>query len=73
VCTEPTCPVHHPKQRLQRIADDAKWKAEQEKQRKEVAIANTTGIRILAAIRDAVPVRLMKRDLLSWGNGWLPC
>lgn len=27
VCTEPTCPVHHPKQRPQRIADDAKWKA----------------------------------------------
>ncbi len=44
--------------------DDAKWKAEQEKQRKETAIANTTGIRILAAITAAVPVRLMKRDLL---------
>ena len=28
------------------------------------AIANTTGIRILAAITAAVPVRLMKRDLL---------
>ena len=37
---------------------------EQEKQRKEQAIANTTGIRILAAISAAVPVRLMKRDLL---------
>lgn len=64
ICTEPTCPVHHPKQRPQKIADDAKWKAEQEKQRKEAAIANTTGIRILAAITAAVPVRLMKRDLL---------
>jgi ParB family chromosome partitioning protein len=62
VCTEPTCPVHHPKK--QSSADDAKWKAEQEKQRKEAAIANTTGIRILAAITAAVPVRLMKRDLL---------
>jgi ParB family transcriptional regulator, chromosome partitioning protein len=61
VCTEPTCPVHHPKK--QSCADDAKWKAEQEKQRKETAIANTTGIRILAAITAAVPVRLMKRDL----------
>ena len=64
VCTESTCPVHHPKPRPQKVADDAKWKAEQEKQRREAAIANTTGIRILAAITAAVPVRLMKRDLL---------
>ena len=64
VCTELTCPVHHPKPRPQKVADDAKWKGEQEKQRREAAIANTTGIRILAAIRMAVPVRLMKRDLL---------
>jgi ParB family chromosome partitioning protein len=64
VCTEPTCPVQHPKQRPQRIADDSKWQAEQEKQRREAAIANTTGMRILAAITAAVPVRLMKRDLL---------
>ena len=64
VCTEANCPVHHPKKRPQQIADDAKWKAEQEKQREETAIANTTGIRILAAITAAVPVRLMKRDLL---------
>jgi ParB family transcriptional regulator, chromosome partitioning protein len=46
------------------VADDGKWKAEQAKQRREAAIANTTGTRILAAIRAAVPVRLMKRDLL---------
>ncbi|QHN04735.1 ParB/RepB/Spo0J family partition protein [Granulicella sp. WH15] len=64
VCTEPTCPVHHPKQRPQKVADDTKWKAEQEKQRREAAISNATGIRILAAITAAVPVRLMKRDLL---------
>jgi ParB family chromosome partitioning protein len=64
VCTEANCPVHHPKKRPQQIADDAKWKAEQEKQRREAAIANTTGIRILAAITAAVPVRLIKRDLL---------
>jgi ParB family transcriptional regulator, chromosome partitioning protein len=62
VCANPTCPVHHPKQETSR--DDVKWKAEQEKQRKEQAIANTTGIRVLKAIGDAVPVRLMKRDLL---------
>ncbi|HEV2647273.1 MAG TPA: chromosome partitioning protein ParB, partial [Acidobacteriaceae bacterium] len=55
-------PVHHPKQETNR--DDGKLRAEQEKQRKEQAIANTTGIRVLKAIGDAVPVRLMKRDLL---------
>src|SRR6185437_7680361 len=62
VCTETNCPVHHPKK--QSSTDDAKSKAEQEKQRKETAMANTTGIRILAAITAAVPVRLVKRDLL---------
>ena len=62
VCANLACPVHHPKK--QTIRDDAKWKAEQEKQRKETAIANATGIRTLAAITAAVPVRLMKRDLL---------
>ena|SRR5260221_10505587 len=44
--------------------DDGKLKAEQEKERKEQAIANTTAIRVLKAIGEAVPVRLMKRDLL---------
>jgi ParB family chromosome partitioning protein len=62
VCVNPSCPVHHPKQSTSR--NDEKWKAEQEKQRKEQAIANTTGLRVLAAIGSAVPVRLMKRDLL---------
>jgi len=62
VCANPSCPVHHPKQQTNR--DDQKWKAEQEKQRKEQAIANATGLRILAAIGSAVPVRLLKRDLL---------
>ena len=50
VCTESTCPVHHPKPRPQKVAEDAKWKAEQEKQRREQAIANTTGLRVLAAV-----------------------
>jgi len=63
VCANPACQVHHPKQSTNR--DDAKWKAEQEKQRKEQAIANTVGLRVLSAIGSAVPVRLMKRDLLS--------
>jgi ParB family transcriptional regulator, chromosome partitioning protein len=41
-----------------------KWKGEQEKQRKEQAIANTVGLRVLSAIGAAVPVRPMKFDLL---------
>jgi ParB family chromosome partitioning protein len=64
VCANPDCPVHHPKKQQRRVQADAAEKAAQEKQRREEAIANTTGIRILAAIADAVPVRLMKRDLL---------
>ncbi len=62
VCANPSCPVHHPKQQTSR--NDEKWKAEQDKQRKEQAIANASGLRVLAAIGDAVPVRLVKRDLL---------
>ena len=62
VCANPTCPVHHPKQLTSR--NDEKWKAEQDKQRREQAIANTTGLGVLAAVSAAVPVRLMKRDLL---------
>jgi len=61
VCSNPACPVHHPKQQTSR---DEKWKAEQEKQRKEQAIANATGQRVLSAVSAAVPVRLMKRDML---------
>lgn len=62
VCTRPDCPVHHPQR--QRQAIDVKWKAEQEKRRREEALAQATGVRTLAAIVAAVPVRLMKRDLL---------
>jgi len=64
VCANPDCPVHHPKKQQRRVQADAVAKATQEKQRREEAIANATGIRVLAAIADAVPVRLMKRDLL---------
>ena len=64
VCANPDCPVHHPRKQQRRVDNDAATKAAQEKQRREEAIANTTGIRVLAAIADAVPVRLMKRDLL---------
>jgi ParB family chromosome partitioning protein len=64
VCANPDCPVHHPKKQQRRADPDAATKAAQEKQQREEAIANTTGIRVLAAISAAVPVRLMKRDLL---------
>lgn len=64
VCANPDCPVHHPKKQRSHVRADAALKEQQEKQRREEAIANTTGIRVLAAIADAVPVRLMKRDLL---------
>ncbi len=60
----PIAPVHHPKKQQRQTDADAATKAAQEKQRREEAIANTTGIRVLAAIAEAVPVRLMKRDLL---------
>ena len=66
VCTHAACSVHHPKakQEARDEAQQAKWKAEQEKLRREEAIANTTGLRVLSAIGSAVPVRLLKRDLL---------
>ena len=36
VCTEPTCPVHHPKKQTPKA--DASFKAEQEKRRREEAL-----------------------------------
>ena len=62
ICADSNCPVHHPKK--QKPVADANWKAEQEKQRREEALAQATGLRVLNAIIAAVPVRLMKRDLL---------
>ena len=64
VCANPECPIHHPKRQNQRNHADAALKAEQEKRRREETLAQTTGLRVLKAIGDAVPVRLMKRDLL---------
>jgi len=64
VCANPECPIHHPKRQQQRKHAEAGFKAEQEKRRREEAIAQTTGMRVLKAIGDAIPVRLMKRDLL---------
>jgi hypothetical protein len=43
VCANPACPIHHPEKR-QNNRDDGRWKAEQEKQRREQAIANTTAL-----------------------------
>jgi ParB family chromosome partitioning protein len=62
VCTQPDCPVHHPKKQPSKA--DASFKAEQDKRRREEALANATGMRVLQTIAAAVPVRLMKRDLL---------
>jgi ParB family chromosome partitioning protein len=70
VCTEPTCPVHHPKKQTPKA--DASFKADQEKRRREEALANATGIRVLQSIVAAVPVRLMKRDLLFVAEQLLP-
>ena len=64
MCANPECPVHHPKKQQQRTQADAAVKAEEEKRRREEALAQTTGLRVLKAIGEAVPVRLMKRDLL---------
>ena len=62
ICADPECTIHHPKK--QRPTTDPSVKAAQEKQRREEAIANAIGLRVLSAIVAAVPVRLMKRDLL---------
>ena len=70
VCTEPTCPVHHPNKQTPKV--DANLKADQEKRRREEALANATGIRVLQFIVAAVPVRLMKRDLLFVAEQLLP-
>jgi ParB family chromosome partitioning protein len=64
VCANPACPIHHPKKQTSVGTSDAQFKAEQEKRRREEAIAIATGLRVLSAIGAAVPVRLMKRDLL---------
>jgi ParB family transcriptional regulator, chromosome partitioning protein len=70
VCANPECPIHRAKR--QPAKADASFKAEQEKQRRETAVANATGHRLLAAIVSAVPVRLMKRDLLFVVESLLP-
>jgi len=62
ICANPECAIHHA--RKPKPATDTAIKAEQEKRRREEAIAQATGLHVLKATSDAVPVRLMKRDLL---------
>jgi ParB family chromosome partitioning protein len=54
--------VHHPKK--QSTVHDPNGNADEQKRRREEALAQATGLRTLAAVVAAVPVRLMKRDLL---------
>jgi ParB family chromosome partitioning protein len=70
ICADPECPVHRPKK--QRPAGDHHIKAEQDKQRREEAIAKAVGLRVLSAIVAAVPVRLTKRDLVFIVERLLP-
>jgi ParB family chromosome partitioning protein len=70
VCTDPNCSVHHPKKQPSKA--DASQKAEQEKERREAALANATRIRVLRNVVETVPVRLMKRDLLFIAEQLLP-
>jgi ParB family chromosome partitioning protein len=51
---------------------DASFKAEQDKRRREEAQSNATEARVLQTIVAAVPVRLMKRDLLFIAEQMLP-
>ena len=51
---------------------DASFKAEQEKRRREEALINATGLRVLQPIAATVPVRLMKRNLLVVAEQLLP-
>ncbi len=62
ICADPACSIHHPK-KVKAVSDGAE-KVRQEQERREQALANATGLRVLSAIVSAVPVRLMKRDLL---------
>ena len=70
ICADPECPVHRPKK--QRPAGDERIKPEQDKQRREEAVANAVGLRVLSAIVSAVPVRLTKRDLIFIVERLLP-
>ncbi len=70
VCAEADCPIHHP--RKQSTKADASFKAEQDKSRREQALANATGMRVLQSIVATVPVQLMKRDFLFVAEQMLP-
>ena len=62
ICTEADCPIHHLEK--QSTKANASFKAEQDRSRKEQALANATGRRVLKTIVAAVPAELMKLNLL---------
>ncbi len=70
VCANSECLTHNPKKQVSKA--DATFKAEQEKRRKEEALAQATSVRVLETIVAAVPVRLMKRNLLFIAELMLP-
>lgn len=70
VCANPECLIHNPKKQITKA--DATFKVEQEKRRREEALAQATSVRVLETIVAAVPVRLMKRDLLFMADLMLP-
>ena len=70
LCTQPDCSIHHPTK--QPTKADANLEAEQEKRRKEEAQSNAIEERVLQTIVAAVPVRLMRRDLLFIAEQMLP-
>lgn len=55
VCANPDCPVHHPKKQQASVKENEAAKAEQEKRRREEALAQATGLRVLKAVGEAVP------------------
>jgi hypothetical protein len=58
----PECAIHHP--RKKKSTTDEEFTAEQEERDRDKAIAQATGLRVLKSVRDTVPVRLTKRDVL---------
>ncbi len=64
--------MSHPQSQEAANKGNVNAKAAQENERREEALANATGLRVLSSIVAAVPVRLMKRDLLFITENLLP-
>src|SRR5260370_11584485 len=58
VCVNPECPIHRPKKQPSR--ENATAKAEQEKERREEALANATGLHVLSSL--VATVALYQRE-----------